>query len=232
MILLLLALLLPAGPLELGERAYGEGRWGEAYDHFRAALAGREEPGGALLYNLGNCAYRLDRPAEALLWYRRARRRLPRDREVRFNLELAEQSLGMSAPARESFGAAALALADGLGPWGLPLVAAAVQALALAGLVGLGRRRRGRLPLLLLLLLGLSLGARLAWRRWLPPPPEGIVLARTLPILAEPRGEGSALFTLRGGTPFRVVEATDRWVRLVHERGAGWAPREKVGLVE
>ena len=75
---------------EQGNSAYREGSYGEALTWYEKILATGFES-SQVYYNMGNCAYKLDQVGEAVLYFERARRLDPHDREIRENLELANQ---------------------------------------------------------------------------------------------------------------------------------------------
>lgn len=53
-------------------------------------------------YNLGNVWFRLEEPAQAVAWYRRALTRLPRQADVQHNLAVARAALPSPLPPAES----------------------------------------------------------------------------------------------------------------------------------
>ncbi len=231
MIELLLALLLGNGPAQ-AERAYEAGEFAEALALYQAAL---EEPGaaeGSLLYDMGNCAFRLGRLAEAALFYRRALVRMPRDEDAEHNLRLAERRLGLEAPLGVPLSALAVRATDALAPGLLLALAAALETIGLLGVVFLRRRRAAQLSAALLLLLALAAAGRLAERRWFPGPPEAVVLSAEIALRAEPHAEVPAILRLKAGETVRVLERSDRWSRVLHAHGGGWTESTGLGLVE
>jgi len=232
MITLLLALFF--ADATQAERDYRAGNFREALAQFQAALADPALPEGPLLYDMGNCAYRLGRHAEALLAYRRAALRMPRDPELRFNLRLTEEQLGFDDPGAESFGAAITSTLDWLTRGELLVLAATLETLGLVGLVLL--RRRGssaaRTAMALLLGLGLLAAGRLVQLQWFAGPPTGVVLERPIDLRAEPRPELPPLLTLTPGESVQVEQLGDRWLKITHPHGQGWTERAGVGLVE
>ncbi|TDJ65970.1 MAG: tetratricopeptide repeat protein [Planctomycetota bacterium] len=234
MIALLLGLLLgsPFGPPDLGqaERDYRAGRFEAALTLFEAALSAPDAPQGGVLYDMGNCAFRLGRHAEAIWHYRRAALRIPNDPEVRFNLRLAQRELGLAAE-QERWLSGVFAPLDSLPPWGRLFLVGAVQATGLAGLVLARRRSAVRAGLLLLALLGLLGAARLAREAWFAPLPEGVVLAAT-GLRAEPSADRPVTLALRPGETVRVSRTTEGWVKVESPRGRGWTESAGVGVVD
>jgi len=106
-------LLLAAGPLSAlspsGEEAffranedYRSGDYAAAAEGYRDLLE-EETAEGHLFYNLGNDFFRMDDPGRAILFYERARILLPRDADLRFNLEHARDRLRDAVPVDRDF---------------------------------------------------------------------------------------------------------------------------------
>jgi tetratricopeptide (TPR) repeat protein len=79
---------------ESANAAFADGRFDEA----RAALARLAAEGGAspaVLYNLGNAAFRAGKPGEAILAFERALLLAPRDQDVRANLRQVRKAAGL-----------------------------------------------------------------------------------------------------------------------------------------
>jgi len=226
--LLLAVALLASADLAEAEAAARAGRHREALALYQAALAGAGVPEGPVLYDLGVCAWRLGRRAEAALWWRRAALRLPRDPEVRFNLALAERQLGVDPAPDDSFVGAVRGVVASFTPRERLFVVGTLQALGLLGAVLLRRRPAARSALGLLAMLGLAGGLALLF----PTPPEGVVLESGIALRTEPRADGAVTLQLRAGERVRVQERSGDWVRVGHVSGQGWTERGGVGLVE
>lgn len=69
-------------------RAYKEGSYDEAVAHYESICAAGSS-NGRLYYNLGNAYMRAGQPGRALLNYRRAELRMPRNDDVRSNIQYA-----------------------------------------------------------------------------------------------------------------------------------------------
>jgi tetratricopeptide (TPR) repeat protein len=212
------------------ERAYRGGRYEEAHALFAAALADRALAPAPLLYNLGTCAFRLGRHAEAALHYRRALLRDPDDPRAAQNLRLAERALGIE-PGPRPLPARALARLDALDPLAGLAIAIALQTAGLAA-VALLRARAARLTGALLVALGLLAVARLAWTQLVAPPLGGVVVAREAALRTEPHLEWPIVERLRAGTVVEVLEHSARWMRIAHDGRGGWVERAGVSVVD
>ena len=73
---------------EQGNQAYRDGNYQNALEwYYKIIEVGYE--GSQVYYNLGNCYYKLDQIGKAILYYEKARKFNPDDKEILFNLELA-----------------------------------------------------------------------------------------------------------------------------------------------
>lgn len=222
----------PTSAFDGGVAAYEAGRFGDARILFAAALEDPAVAPGPVLYNLGNCAYRQGLHAEAVLFYRRALLRMPRDEQVLFNLRRSEGHLGLDDASVESFGAVAIGVADALTPSELLGIVLGLQVVGFVGFVLFRRRALAfRVACVLIVAVGILGGARLVYRQWLASP-DGVVLSEEITVRAEPHASLPATLELRAGEVVRVEELSDRWVRVVHPRGGGWTERSGVGVVD
>ncbi len=71
-----------------GIKAYQEGNYDEAVSQFTKNVQSGIN-NGKLFYNLGNAYLKQENLGRAVLWYERAHRLMPRDPDLRFNLEYA-----------------------------------------------------------------------------------------------------------------------------------------------
>ncbi|MFH1681953.1 MAG: hypothetical protein ABIH26_15095 [Candidatus Eisenbacteria bacterium] len=216
-----------------GNEAYREGSFAEAaalYEEVRS----RGLAGGPLCYNLGNAYYRIGDIGRAMANYERARRFLPRDPDLRANLEfLRERTLDRAMvpaqfPLLQLFGGVAAFLT-----WREWLVLAEIGygALLLIGGVFLLRpslRLKTRTPLqavtllfaFLLLFLGRALQEQVYLRR-------GAVLPGEIPVRSGPGTAFTEEFGLHQGTVLRIDREADGWILVsVTPDLKGWLPSE------
>lgn len=187
--------------------------------------------GGDVWFNLGNVYYRQGELPRAVLAWRRAELRDPRDPDVAANLEFARRKLPDRldvARRHPSFAPWQVALTVDEARWlgwaavGLGLLAAAGRGLTsrfpLAG-VG-GAAAAGGLTLLA----GAWAQERL--------PPGGVVLAEEVSAQSD-LGGGVTLFTLHGGAEVEVTEQAAGKVQIRLPDGRrGWVAAEAVGVVD
>lgn len=213
------------------EQNYRSGKYEEALVQFQAELTRPDSAQGPLLYNLGNCAYRLGRYPEALLYYRRAQLRLPRDTELQFNLSLTESKLGLDTGNSESFAQTVLDLPEAFTPSELLCTVLLLQFLSFFGIIYFSRPAL-RFVFALVLFIALAGGVRLLMTQFFRQAPQAIVLSSEISLRSEPRDDLPAVLKLKAGEQVQVEEQSDRWLKLRHEQGRGWAERQGVGLIE
>jgi tetratricopeptide (TPR) repeat protein len=221
--------LLFAGDLDRANRAYEAGRWAEAAALYRAALDGPGSSHATLWHNLGNCAFRLDRSPEAILYYRRALHYAPDNTQAQWNLHLAERRLGVTR-APPSLPRRLLAGIDAYPRLALAL-AALLQAAGLVAVLRTSGRAR-RLQLAAVIAVGLALGSRVAMTQCFAQPTAGVILEPSIAVRPDPHATLPVIARLDAGQLVRVEEASDRWARITHAAGSGWVERAVVGLVE
>lgn len=78
--------------IESGEKAYAEGNFSAALEHFKV-LDDKGYSSFELYYNIGNAYFKLNNIPSAILYYERAKRLNPHDEDLVFNLELANSRI-------------------------------------------------------------------------------------------------------------------------------------------
>ena len=216
-------------------QAYEEGDYRRAIDLYRQLLE-RGHDGGHLHYNLGNALLREGELGPAVAAYRRSLRRLPRDQDVRANLEFARQTTkdALAPPAPSPW-------VSTLFFWHFQMSrrelawTVVVLNLLLWGLLALWLFRRGSevLPWLvggvLLFLLG-SGGSLLIHELW--PQRVAVVLPPEIDARSGPGADAVVRFKLHAGAELAVENVTDGWVRIAGPEGEqAWVEEERVAVV-
>ena len=204
-------------------KAYDENRLPDAIAGWETLVGeGQKQP--ETLFNLGNAHYRNGNLGKAILAYREAQRRAPRDPDIRANLGFAAQSAGIELPARKP--PAALLLDFSRAEWlGFGAICFWLLAGALAAWILWPRFRFVSRPaaavlaaLLLLALVGLAL------HRDLDRTPEGVVMAREQKILSSPLETSTPLLAVPEGAIVRMLESRGTWVEVRTDAARGWLP--------
>jgi len=194
---------------------------------------------GHLLYNLGNAWYRAGDPARALLSYRRASLYLPRDGDLKANLQSARDQIQdrLDPPDLRSPLMSTL-----LGPYD----ALSQRELLLTGATGW---------LLLMLVLALRLRKRFAYARLAgvlmgavalfgllggiarsyqtSEQPIAVVLAEEATVRSGRDVRSTDLVRLHAGAELRVLEKRGEWAQVALSNGTrGWLNVDSLGLVQ
>ncbi|MFZ5480970.1 MAG: hypothetical protein ACOZNI_29685 [Myxococcota bacterium] len=222
--------------------AFADARFDEANAKLAAGdLAGAEAGYRALLedgltdgdvyYDLGNVLWRREELAGAILAWRRADARLPRDPDVEANLDFARRSVRDALevdPPHPWFAPWQVALTPAEGAW---------LGAGLAGLGLLALAARRRLPHVPLVGIGgaLAVAGGVVWAGGVAAeglPPVAVVLADEVTATSD-LGGGVSLFTLHAGAEVLAPEETSGQVLLQLPDGRkGWVPAQAVGLAD
>ncbi|MBL7033927.1 MAG: tetratricopeptide repeat protein [Candidatus Delongbacteria bacterium] len=226
----------PAEDFHTGVTAYSEGDYLAAGNAFEAVL----EQGlvsGELYYNLGNCAFRQENVALAILYWERARKLLPHDPDLLRNLDLAAGLLADPLPpdAQLPLWRWLDLLLDLLTPsgWGLlMLVISWLLAITLGWRLWRNTLLLRRLtPYLvsMLLIAGAFFGTRL-YRD--ANDHRAVVMVQKVTVRSAPDSLAAELFDLHSGSQVLLREATREWrrIRLPNGQG-GWLPQSSITTI-
>ena len=209
--------------------AYRSSSYELARELWRSELANGEEATAtpvAVLYNLGNAAFRLRRPLEAAAWYTAALRLAPRDESIWHNLEFVRREAGLEPADRGDLSATARRFASSLtGSEServlLVLLAALALVLAWEALRGGSWPRYGALALVALI--------ALACVPWLWQREQAgldllfVVQPEGAPLLSEPRSEAALVARISPASEVERTDALPGWWRIRTAEGAtGW----------
>lgn len=227
--------------VERGNQAYQAGDYGDAIEAYEAVLEAGFRSGG-LEYNLGNAYFKAGELGLAILHWERALELVPRDPDVRANLELAH-SLTVDAvePLPRFWLLSVISWWIDLLPRSWLLATVAVGWLALTGGVVLrilGRSawalQIGRWATLtgatVVVLFAPSLVVR---ETGVGVSERAVVLAETAPVRSAPAAEDDlTLFEIHEGTRVRIDDRTAEWVEVVLDDGkVGWVPGDVLEVI-
>jgi hypothetical protein len=224
-----------------GNTAYQEGRYEDALASYKKIV----EMGftsGPLYFNMGNCYYKMREIGRTVLFYERAKKFIPKDEDLKFNLSLANLAVVDKIEQREPFllfrivrGFTHL-MPQAVLMW---VVAGSYLMFISAAIVWIASRRPAvrmlgfRLGILfgiLFLVFGLSLIGRI---RESKDTVEGVILEDRVDVMSAPSdGEGVEVFSLHEGTKVRLDQRSGEWVEIVLADGkVGWVKREVLEII-
>lgn len=215
-----------------GEKWYRSGKYDLALIEFEKEIKGNVNPSVAILYNAGNCAYRLEKFPEAALYYKRALKREPRDAQIHFNLLLAQKRLAMAPPPPENFISSVRRIIEDRSGRELLIAASLLETGGLLLILFLRKRRAGVAAGIVILAAAGACGYVYIQKACGASEAEGLVLASEVKIFSEPREDLPVLLTLKAGEAVSIEDATDRWIRIRYDNRRGWTPRAGIGVVD
>ncbi|MBN2054526.1 tetratricopeptide repeat protein [bacterium] len=225
---------------EKGNAAYDQGDYEAALGSYQAIIE-QDIHNGSVFYNAGNACFQLGRLGEAILYYERAARLLPRDEDVRINLQLARDLTRdvIETPPTGWFTKAIGVLYYNFTPRELAVAVMAcylVAALAfITSLLTLHKRRRraltrtGMVLLIPVAFVGLSLAAMLYNNHYHP---QGIVMVDEVEARSGPGADFTSLFTVHEGTRLFVRGSRGDWCQVMLPNGmSGLLPAAAVQVI-
>lgn len=225
----------PAELFAFANRAYDEGRHGEARTLYQRLLA-LGYGSAAVHYNLGNAHLRAGDQGRAIASYLRAQSLAPRDQDLGANLAFARGTTtdDLEPPATPALLRTLFFWHFGSSRAELIRALVVVDVLFFAALAAwLFRRRSEALRwvagslLVLLVVLAASTAIRL-----LRPARTAVVVAPEVEAYTGTTADSSVRFRLHAGTEVRALEQRDGWVRLRLPSGEqGWVAQEQVEVV-
>jgi len=216
--------------------AYLAGNYPEAAELYQAIdMSGHLN--GNIFYNLGNCYMRLGETGKAILNYKKARLLLPRDGDLKANLQYArslrQDSLGDTSSSlwhSLAFWYFGMNFKELLVIFGILNLIFWVAALILLYRDSEWAKWTLALSLLLGLVMGISCG--LKYRETFQNN-QGVILDQETPVRAGFSRKDTVLFALHNGAEFKVLDKEKGWYKIsLPDEKKGWLPAGSAGLVE
>ncbi len=195
-----------------------------------------------LYYNLGNCYYRQDSIAHAILNYERARLFDPTDKDIAFNLEMARtKTVDKVAPANDMFFVTlfrTLVLSMTFRSWTILGICAFV--LMLIGLAVylfapelLAKKIGFTAAILLFILCSFSHVAANRQRYQITHRTGAILMTPSAVVRSTPSASGTDLFILHEGTHVQIIDdSITGWVEVRMSDGKeGWLERKQIEVI-
>lgn len=212
------------------KNAYSAGDFEQAAADYEAIVALGWES-GSVYYNLGNAYVKLKRLGKALINYERARRLIPRDGDLQFNIRFVESKLNLRNPDENIF---EVLMRRHIEFYAIDEMIVLLIIFFFAGaavfLVSMYFKWTPRLRVALVSLFGALLIIFAAGLVRALQEREGAAVVTTAsPALFEPRENATAHFDLAEGSRVKILRQDDSWVKIIRPDGkSGWVPKEKV----
>lgn len=220
--------------------AYAEGRFRQSMQLYEA-VAAQYGVSAQLYYNLGNACYKSGEMAPAILYYERALRLDPSDKDIRFNLELCRASVvDRIDPLGEFFFSRWYRQLRSLLPgnvWAwISLAFFWLFLLAVAGFFFAKKRGLKKLSftvgvISIVFAIFTQLYARQLYHRDTDGG-EAIVFAPTVTVKSSPDQSGTELFLLHEGTKVRVRSRLGNWTEIeLSDGNVGWLETDNIVVI-
>ena len=206
---------------------YEQGNYDEAIKQYNSVLEGRFESGN-LYYNIGNCYFKKGKLGEAILYYEKARRLIPGDKDLEPNYEYARSLIkGSIVVSKKSlFAKATNNLFDKFTIDGVTVFLSVFYMLILFGiLIGIFFNPIKKQAFILAVFLGLffimgliGLKSKIDILN-----KEAIVVAEQADAKFEPMDKATTYFTLYEGMKVEVITSQNNWYKVKREDNkSGW----------
>ncbi|HID94091.1 MAG TPA: tetratricopeptide repeat protein [bacterium (Candidatus Stahlbacteria)] len=214
---------------------YQQGAYQEALDRYTTLSVNGIEH-SALYYNIGNCYYKLGKIGKAILFYKRAKKLNPWDKDIEFNLNFARSNRidQLKELRKPKFVELILRFIHKIGPNLSLLSASAIYFLIFIILtISLFFKKQIFRHINLVLLVALiffivlaSVNIRRINQR------EGVLLKQEGNVRSGPSPDYTLIFTVHEGMEFRILEQREDWARILLPNGMeGWLKIEGIGEI-
>lgn len=219
-----------------GGVAYKAEDYDKAIAAYEEILKGGKES-GALYYNLGNSYFKKGNVGKAILNYERARRLIPRDSDLNFNLQYVRSRANVSGEptglpwGRQLVEQLTRHWTDRELAWALFSLAFVLGALQLFSLYARLSPRARNLTLAVVATLCLICAGGL-WFKLATEKNQAVAVAAT-EAKFEPRGDATTHFSVGEGTLLKIFKTEDGWAKVARPDGKmGWIPEKTLERVE
>lgn len=215
---------------------YGAGRYREALKIY--LQINRQLTNWQVLYNIGNCYFKLEQPLAAKIHYLRARKFRPLDRSIARNIALVDKSFkDIITPETPDFISRAIQVLEArlsLNALSLLLLAAILLLnVFLFLLLKKGRNKKIIYGLMFSLFLSLALGAYLYNRLIDQRQTSTAVVSVENSVLRSGPGESNTeLFKINPGLEVKILDRNRDWVQVsASQQVAGWIELKRLTLI-
>ncbi|MCL2132255.1 MAG: tetratricopeptide repeat protein [Lentimicrobiaceae bacterium] len=219
---------------------YNQKDYENAVDSYRQ-LTDKGYQDAVLYYNLGNAYFKSGQIGYAVLWYERALRLSPDNKDIQYNLAFAnQQTVDNIEPIPPFFlktwllAVQNLFSAEGWAVLSIVLCIVLIFSILMIILSSKYRLRMLFFTLTCLSLLSMSLsivfaGLQTSNRNRTD---EGIVLQSSVTVKSTPDNSGTDLFTVHEGAKIKITDRAGEWVEVQFDNGnKGWIPADDMEII-
>ena len=221
-------------------QSYSQGNFKEAIERYRQIIESNFV-NEAVYYNLANAYFKQNQIGLAILYYEKAGKLAPRDREISENLELARSRIvDRVEGSQESFPVKLVVGLTSLLPLDVETgvaVALFILANSFFALVLTAKsvrvRRASIVGVVVLLAVFLIVAFSNVYRIYqLKTDLKAIVVTEKADVLSGPGPDNPTLFSIHEGLKVKVQNRLDQWVQISLENGwTGWIKSETLGII-
>ncbi len=193
---------------------------------------------GELYYNIGNAYYKNNDIASAILFFEKAKKLLPNDDNINYNLSIANSMIvdkieKVPVLFYENWWNFFYNMMDA-NTWAiLSLIVTSLFVVSVGMFILSSSRRNRKLSfyLAVLLLLFTITTTSLAYQKYLHSIDnnEGIVFTPSITVKSSPTQNAVDLFVIHEGTKVKIIDRIDNWVEIKIRNGSiGWLPRNSI----
>jgi len=207
---------------------YDEKEFSDAYTLYQSM----EQKDAAVLYNMGNCSYKLGNSVDALACWHRAHKKAPADlmQSISFNIAVAEEKLGVNNETGLKKMLAKLLAHRSL--FGLQILFLFLWFALFFFIKKYNRGTKYRMFFLIFLLsCTISSGAFLILKYHSVTQHKGIVMKSDVSIFAGPDEQYHSLATMQQAEYVLVADQRDQWYKIKYKNITGWVMKDALAVV-
>jgi tetratricopeptide (TPR) repeat protein len=217
--------------------AYNHGLYDSALATYQKVIDFGYES-GELYYNMGNAYYKNNDVASAILYYEKAKKIMPNDESIDYNLNIANSMIvdkienvpDLFYKNWWNFFYNAM----GANAWAIfALISTSLLVIAI-GLFIVSRSRQNRklsFYIALLFLIITTMSSTLAYQKYhfSIEQNEGIVFIPSITVKSSPTQNAVDLFVIHEGTKVKIIDKIDNWIEIkINDGSKGWLPQNSI----
>ncbi len=220
--------------------SYSEGKYKEALESYTKIELGAGVS-ASLYYNIGNCYFKGGDLGKALLYYYRAERLEPNNRDIKHNIETANTLTLNKIPTVEQFfvvrwlkSIANIATSNGWATLSIVLFLLTMSMVVIFTIsVKSGARKFSfGVGAFALVLMVVSIAASTYKKGLLTSTNEAVIMDKAVPVKSSPDDSGKDLFVLSEGIKVSIDERVGKWSEITISSGeSGWVESSNLEII-